>query len=153
MIIKPQQRHQSISTAQAHQNMIPTMAGSRTYGGPAYYDSHLPVTWAERWNQVPHSSLTYKTALTKPPNGRAHPTFLAKQKSAKFSCLTLSSMYRIITSHAFIEACMQQFFPQHTQEQVACICGEPIQTIEHVLLVCLLYTAMCHTHLTASSHP
>ena len=24
--------------------MIPTMAGSRTYGGPAYYDSHLPVT-------------------------------------------------------------------------------------------------------------
>ena len=44
MIIKPQQRHQSISTARAHQNMIPTMAGSRTYGGPAYYDSHLPVT-------------------------------------------------------------------------------------------------------------
>ena len=24
--------------------MIPTMAGSRAYGGPAYYDSHLPVT-------------------------------------------------------------------------------------------------------------
>ena len=44
MIIKPQQRHQSINTARAHQSMIPIMAGSRTYGGPAYYDSHLPVT-------------------------------------------------------------------------------------------------------------
>ena len=44
MIIKPQRRHQSISTARAHQSMIPSMAGSRTYGGPAYYDSHLPVT-------------------------------------------------------------------------------------------------------------
>ena len=29
--------------------MIPTMAGSRTYGGPAYYDSHLPVTGLVNW--------------------------------------------------------------------------------------------------------
>ena len=62
-------------------------------------------------------------------------------------------MYRIITGHAFIGAYTQRFFPQHTQEQVACICGEPIQTVEHVLLVCPLYTATLHTHLTASSHP
>ena len=44
MIIKPQRRHQSISTAWAHQYVIPSMAGSRTYVSPAYYDSRQPVT-------------------------------------------------------------------------------------------------------------
>ena len=44
MIIKPQRRHQSISTARASQHMIPSMAGSQTYVGPAYYDSRQPVT-------------------------------------------------------------------------------------------------------------
>ena len=38
-------------------------------------------TWAERWYQSPRSSLAYKTALTKPPDGRTHPTFLIKQDS------------------------------------------------------------------------
>ena len=44
MIIKPQRRHQSTSTARASQHMIPSMAGSRTYVGPVYYDSQQPVT-------------------------------------------------------------------------------------------------------------
>ena len=44
MIIKPQWRHQSISTAWASQHMIPSMASSRTYIGPAYYDFQQLVT-------------------------------------------------------------------------------------------------------------
>ena len=82
-----------------------------------------------------------------------HPTFLAKQETAKFSQLTLSTMYQIITGHAFIGAYMQWFHPQHTQEQVACPCGEPVQTVKHVLAVCPLYTTTCCTHLTANGHP
>ncbi len=62
-------------------------------------------------------------------------------------------MYRIITGHAFVGAYTQRFFPQHTQEQVACPCGELVQTIEHVLLVCPMYTAARRKHLTANGRP
>jgi hypothetical protein len=31
--------------------------------------------WAERWHQNPRTSWVYQTALTKPPDGRPHPTF------------------------------------------------------------------------------
>ncbi|KAF8261025.1 hypothetical protein EI94DRAFT_1892571 [Lactarius quietus] len=43
------------------------------------------TTWAEWWHQVLRSSLAYKTALTKPPDGRPHPMFLVRQFTAKFS--------------------------------------------------------------------
>jgi hypothetical protein len=74
------------------------------------------ATWLERWHEVPRSSLAYQTALTKPPDGRPHPTFLVRQEAVKFSRLT-------------------------------------IQTIEHILLVCPLYTATHRKHLTANSRP
>jgi hypothetical protein len=111
------------------------------------------AAWAERWHQMPRSSLAYKTALTKPPDGRPHPTFLVRQDAAKFSRLTICTLYRIITGHAFVGSYTQRFFPQHTQEQVACPCGEPVQTVEHVLLECPLHTAARQTHLTASGRP
>ena len=41
------------------------------------------MTWAERWHSAPRSSLAYRTALTKPPDGRPHPTFLVRQEAAK----------------------------------------------------------------------
>jgi hypothetical protein len=109
--------------------------------------------WAERWHQAPRSSLAYKTALTRPPDGRPHPTFLVRQDTAKFSRLTICTLYRVITGHAFIGSYTQRFFPQHTQEQVACPCGEPVQTVEHVLLHCQLHNAARRKHLTASGRP
>ena len=48
---------------------------------------------------------------------------------------------------------MQRFFPQHTQEQEACPCGEPTQTVEHVLLICPLHTAARRMYLTANGRP
>ena len=111
------------------------------------------TAWAERWHQAPRSSLAYKTALTKPPDGRPHPTFLVRQDAAKFSRLTLCTLYRIITGHAFVGAYTQRFFPQHTEEQVACPCGEPVQTIEHILLDCNIYTAARRKHLTVGGRP
>jgi hypothetical protein len=75
---------------------------------------------AEWWHQAPRSSLAYKTVLTKPPDGRPHPTFLVRQDTVKFSRLTLCTLYRVITGHAFVGSYTQRFFPQHTPEQVAC---------------------------------
>ena len=46
--------------------------------------------------------------------------------------------YRIITGHAFIGAYTQRFYPPHS-EQITCLCSEPIQTVEHVLLSCPPY--------------
>ncbi|KAH9961810.1 hypothetical protein BC827DRAFT_1267469 [Russula dissimulans] len=73
--------------------------------------------WAERWYQLPRTSLAYRTALTKPPNGKPHPTFQhenTKQKEGEhkflsgrpsqtrevksnFSRQTVSTLYRFIT--------------------------------------------------------
>jgi hypothetical protein len=32
--------------------------------------------WAERWHQAPCTLLAYQTALTKPLDGKLHPTFI-----------------------------------------------------------------------------
>ena len=132
--------------------------------------------WAERWHQSQRTSLAYQTALTRPPDGKPHTTFLAptkqpqdtpagepeqepqgpgepRAKKAKFTRKTFTTFYRIITGHAFVGAYTQRFFPQHTPDQVACQCGEPTQTIEHVLLHCPLFDTSRRKHLMANGRP
>jgi hypothetical protein len=128
--------------------------------------------WAERWYQAPRTSLAYRTALSGPPDGKTHHTFLPQsspntqqseaeptnrnenQKSkVKFSRLTHSTLYRFITGHAFTGEYTQRFYPAHTPEQVACQCGEPLQTIEHVLTTCPLYSAERRKHLVVNGRP
>jgi hypothetical protein len=84
------------------------------------------AAWAERWHQSPHTSKAYQTALMLPPDGKPH-------------------IYRFITGHAFTGEYTQRFFPQHTPEQIACQCGEPLQTVEHVLFQCPQFTAAPQT--------
>ena len=116
-------------------------------------EEEVIATWAERWHQNPRTSLSYSTALSKPPDGKAHPTLLSKKESAEFSRLTLCTMYRIITRHAFIGSYTQRFYPDHTPDQIACPCGERIQSVEHVLLGCPLLNVARHKHLTARGRP
>jgi Reverse transcriptase (RNA-dependent DNA polymerase) len=130
------------------------------------------ATWAERWHQAPRTSMAYRTALRAPPDGRAHHTFQPARKPDKgpedpalagdvngqgnpdkFPRLTHSTFYRLVTGHAFTGEYTQRFFPQHTQEQIACPCGELIQTAEHVLLHCPLHAAARRKHLTANGRP
>jgi len=128
--------------------------------------------WADRWHQSPRTSLAYQTALTKPPDGKSLSTFQpapkktpgprtrpqlnpTQQPQAKstFSKRTISTLYRIITGHAFVGAYTQRFYPQHTPEQIACTCGEPVQTIELVLRDSPRYNEAHRRHLTANGRP
>jgi hypothetical protein len=119
------------------------------------------ATWAEKWHQSPHTSKVYQMTLTMPPDGKPHHTFHIahphgtpeENPPAKFSRLTHSTLYRFITGHTFMGEYTQRFFTQHTPEQITCQCGEPLQTIEHVLLQCPLFTAACRRHLTVSGRP
>lgn len=116
--------------------------------------------WAERWHQTPRNSLAYQTALTRPPEGKPHPTFFIPKRPAdirartvKFDRRIISTFYRLITGHAFVGAYTQRFFPLHTPNQIACPCGEPIQTVEHVLLHCPLHSASRRSHFPAGDRP
>jgi hypothetical protein len=131
--------------------------------------------WADKWHKDPHNSLAYQLALTRPPDGRPHPTYITPSdlpashapansaraaegprnppNKAKFSRRNFSTLYRIITGHAFIGAYTERFHPQHTPEQVACPCGEPLQTVEHVLLHCPLHADSRHKYLTNNGRP
>ena len=121
------------------------------------------AAWTEHWHQLPHTSMAYRTALKAPPDGKTHHTLQLKRQTtppqmdntntAKFSRLTHSTCYRIITGHAFVGEYTQRFFLQHTPDQIACQCSEPIQTIEHVLMQCPIYTAACHKLLTDRGRP
>ena len=78
-------------------------------------ESDVISRWAERWYQDPHTSLAYRTALTKPPDGKPHPTFLRKNPQEKaelnnvppqtakstYSRRTISTLYRMITGHLY----------------------------------------------------
>jgi hypothetical protein len=132
------------------------------------------ATWEGRYYNNPRSSMAYKTALQNPPDGKAHHTFdisptppgpgrhggpepnehaRDQETKAKFSRLTHSTLLRFITGHAFTGEYTRRFYPPHTQEQIACPCGEPLQTIEHVLTECPLHTAARLRHLTANGRP
>ena len=119
------------------------------------------AVWGDRWNKLPHTSKAYQIALTSPPDGKSHPTFhitqeqdtLERGTTAKFSCLTHSTLYCFIIGHAFTGEYTQHFKPQHTPDQIACHCGKALQTIEHVLFTCPQYTTTCYRHLTASGRP
>jgi ribonuclease HI len=110
-------------------------------------------SWSDIWHQNPKTSLAYKTALTRPPDGRPHPAFIRNREPAKFPRKTMSTFFQIINGHAFTGAYTQRFYPHHTQDQIACQCGQPLQTVQHVLLDCPLYSdARCRL-LTANGHP
>jgi hypothetical protein len=117
------------------------------------------TAWTEKWHQSPHTSKVYQTALTLPPDGKTHHTFrpppgnTPEEQPDKFSRLTHSTFYRFVTGHAFTGEYTQRFFSKHTAEQVACQCGEPIQTVEHVLFHCPTFAAARRRHLTVNGRP
>lgn len=82
-----------------------------------------------------------------------HTQKTGEKAKVKFTKLTHTTLYHFITGHAFTGEYTQCFYPAHMPEQVASPCGKPVQTIEHVLMECPLYTATCQKHLTANGWP
>jgi hypothetical protein len=127
------------------------------------------ATLEDRYYNNPRTSFAYKTALREPPNGKAHHAFKIipdaggsqapnarygdHENKAKFSRTTHTTLLRFITGHAFTGEHTQRFYPPHTQDDIACPCGEPLQTIEHILLQCPLYIAARRRHLVANGRP
>jgi len=115
------------------------------------------ATLTERYYSAPHTSLIYRTLLTNPPDGKPHPaaSFRTQNEDSqdKFSRLTYATLYRVATGHAFVGEYTKRFHPQHTPEQIACPCGEPVETVEHVLLHCPLYNKPRRDYLTVSGRP
>ena len=134
---------------------------------------HMVIaTWEDRYYSNPRSSMAFKTALQSPSDGKTHHTFNIspspgerhgnagpnkhprdQENKAKFSRLTHSTLLRYITGHAFTGEYTKRFYPLHTQEQITCPCGEPLQTVEHMLTECMLYTATRRRYLTTNSWP
>jgi hypothetical protein len=81
--------------------------------------------WEERWHADPRTSLAYRTACVSPPDGRLHPILTAKASRAN-----TSTMFRLITGHAFAGEYTARFlrrgkFPSPLPEEfIACPCGE-----------------------------
>ena len=120
--------------------------------------------WEGLYYSGPRTSFAYQTAIQGPPDGKAHHTFnitpekdgphpRGQELKAKFSRTTYVTMLRYATGHAFTGEYTQRFYPLHTQEQIACPCGNPLQTVEHVLTECPLYAAARQRHLAANGRP
>ncbi len=92
--------------------------------------------WEERWHASPGTSLVYCTACTKPPDRRLHTILHIQQKGwkekgetrkAKYLQATMSTLFRIITGHAF------------TGEYTMCFLGKKFPTpIPEELVACQL---------------
>jgi hypothetical protein len=124
--------------------------------------------WGDQYYDTPRTGLVYRLAIQGAPDGKPHPTFqppprpspedeeppnIPEAPKVKFSCLTYTTFYHITTGHAFVGEYIQRFYPQLTLEQIACPCGRLVQTVEHVLLDCPLYTATRCRHLAANGRP
>jgi hypothetical protein len=127
--------------------------------------------WEERWHASPCTSLAYRTACTKPPDGRLHPIlriqqkgwvekpFRSKQKGtthmAKTTRTTMLTLFRLITGHAFTgEYAMHSLWNRLPsplpEEAIACHCGALPQTAEHILLECPSYDNARQQHLSTN---
>jgi hypothetical protein len=90
--------------------------------------------WGVRWQDSDRRSQSY-VALPHPPNGKLPPAIQGIKRGSRAA---VSTLFRLITGHAFIGSYTARFRPD---EPVDCPCGAPLQTVQHVITTCPLFAA------------
>ena len=98
--------------------------------------------WQTVWVESPRLQPAY-LALTSPPDGK-FPPFI--QGLAMHSRLVFSTGIRFLTTHAFTGEYSARFCPGSNDPHY-CECGEPLQTIHHIIALCLRHTMARTRHL------
>ena len=90
--------------------------------------------WGMRWQDSDRRSQSYVT-LPQPPNGKLPPAIQGIKGGGRAA---VSTLFRLITGHAFIGSYAARFRPD---DPVDCPCGSPLQTVQHVISDCPLFAA------------
>src|SRR6266446_1000561 len=122
--------------------------------------------WGQQYYESPRRSQAYDSALTSPPDGRAHlilriastgVRIKGQVYSQRISREIQSTLTRLITGHAFTGAYRLRFKhknrPPATEEEIACACGAVPEDTEHVLLLCPLTHDQRLRHLSEDGVP
>jgi hypothetical protein len=94
--------------------------------------------WGARWQDSDRRSQSY-VALPQPPTGKLPPAIQGIKGGGRATG-DVSTLFRLITGHAFIGSYTARFRPD-ADEPVDCPCGTPLQTVQHVLTACPLFAA------------
>ncbi len=122
--------------------------------------------WEQQYYENPRRSQAYDSALTTPPDGKAHLILRIASTgvqikgqvfSQQVSCEIQSTLICLITGHAFTGAYHLMFkhknLPPATEEEIACACGAVPEDTEHVLLHCPLTHDQRLRHLSEDGLP
>ncbi|KAI0266579.1 hypothetical protein BGY98DRAFT_939093 [Russula aff. rugulosa BPL654] len=80
--------------------------------------------WEKRYYNNPRTTMAFKTALQNPPDGKAHHTLTSNQPPKNREARANEHPETKNQSHAFTGEYTKRFYPPHTQEQIACPCGD-----------------------------
>ena len=112
---------------------------------------HAFTLWARDWEAKRHTtpgppSWAYENALLHPSNRSNHPLWIAAvatdrepevgQCVPKFSWYTTFTALHFAIGHAFMSDYMACFQPDLPLDQLACTCGWPTHSFDHLLLNC-----------------
>ena len=112
--------------------------------------------WAREWEAKRRStpgppSWAYENALLHPPDGSNHPLWIAAvatdkdpdtgRRVPRYTRHTTSTALRFAVSHVFTSDYTARFRPNIPLDQLACSCGWPTHSFDHLVLHCPLRRA------------
>jgi hypothetical protein len=117
----------------------------------------------------PSDGHAHTFVITEPPSEHHHPLWSAatavekdergkKTKRPLYTRRTTSTAFQLAVDHAFTGSYAQRFRPSDTPETLACPCGVPLRTPQHITRECPLFyqtrvNHAIHTHGRTISYP
>ena len=95
--------------------------------------------WVKEWYSKPRTSLAYRLALSKPPDGYSHPLWAAALKAKPPpSRSTFCTALRLAVGHSFTAEYTRRFKGNFEPLDVICECGLEERTLAHIVFDCHL---------------